>query len=446
MVKVFSFFIGCILFFSQGLYAQITPQTALKSYLNNGDTAFKWELKDSYAIGDVKAYELLLTSQQWRGFRLTHQLTILVPSEHKYDGALLYISAGNEKDGLPEWAGRDDQLANYFTHIASKNRAIVAILHQTPVQPLYGNLVEDAFISYTLHNFKQDGDYTWPLLFPMVKGAVKAMTAIQEFSGQTLNHPVNHFVLAGVSKRGWTTWLTGASDSRVQAIIPIVIDVLNMPVSLDYQMQAYGSYSSMIQDYVKLGIPQGSRTESGMALNAMVDPYSYRSLLTMPKLLIMCTNDEFWVVDNVKNYLKEIPGKNLLHYVPNAGHSLGDGRETFETMSAFFGMTVANSSYPRCDWSESVVGKDVAVKIKATKDQLKGVTLWHADSEDKDFRNEKWSSVDVGVDHKGSVMVREALPASGYHAFYVELTYTNVNGQDYTVSTRVFMTDTARVL
>src|SRR5574338_1056856 len=262
--------------------AQVTPSNALQSYLHNGDKTFKWEVKDTYDIGDVKAYALLLTSQQWREHVWTHQLTILVPKENKYDGALLFITGGSVKNGLPNWNGRDDKFNTGMAGVAATNHAIVAVLRQTPNQPLYNDLTEDELISFTLHNFKKDGDYTWPLLFPMVKSAVRAMDAVQEFSKQQLNHPVNRFVISGASKRGWTTWLTGATDSRAQAIAPMVIDVLNMPVSLDYQIKALGDYSVQIEDYVKLGIPQGAKTESGMAVTTMVEPYSYRKTLTMP--------------------------------------------------------------------------------------------------------------------------------------------------------------------
>jgi PhoPQ-activated pathogenicity-related protein len=83
-------------------------------------------------------------------------------------------------------------------------------------------------------------------------------------------------VVTGASKRGWTTWLTGASDKRVEAIAPMVIDVLNMPVSLDYQIKSWGDYSIQIEDYVKLGIPQSTGSADGQAITAMIDPYSYR--------------------------------------------------------------------------------------------------------------------------------------------------------------------------
>jgi PhoPQ-activated pathogenicity-related protein len=280
----------------------------------------------------------------------------------------------------------------------------------------------------------------------MVKSAVKAMDAIQQFSAKQLNKPVNRFVVSGASKRGWTTWLTGANDTRVQAIAPMVIDVLNMPVSLDYQIKALGGYSIQIQDYVNLGIPQTAKTESGMAVTTMVDPYSYKQTLTMPKLIFMGTNDEYWVVDNIKNYLDSIPGKNLLHYVPNAGHDLGGGKQATEALSAFFGITMNNVQYPACAWTTSVSKKSVNVNIKASKDELTDVIVWHADSPDTDFRNDKWTSNDLKISAKGNIKITEALPTSGYHAFYVDLKYKDINGGTYTVSTRVFMTDSNKIL
>lgn len=446
MKMIYPGYLALFLLSSCFIQAQVTPSTALQSYLHNGDKTFKWEVKETYDIGDVKAYALLLTSQQWREHVWTHQLTLLVPKENKYDGALLFITGGSIKEGLPNWNGPDDKFNKEMAGMAQKNKAIVAVLRQTPNQPLYNDLTEDALISFTLHNFKKDGDYTWPLLFPMVKSAVRAMDAVQEFSKQQLNKPVNRFVVSGASKRGWTTWLTGANDSRAQAIAPMVIDVLNMPVSLDYQIKALGDYSVQIEDYVKLGIPQGATTESGRAVTTMVDPYSYRKTLTMPKLIFMGTNDEYWVVDNIKNYLDSIPGKNLLHYVPNAGHNLGGGAQAFEALSAFFGSTLSNSGYPTCEWTTSVSSKGVKVNINATKDVLTDVIVWHADSQDTDFRNDKWTSTSTHISKKNKLKITEPLPASGYRAFYVDLKYKDVNGGTYTVSTRVFMTNDKQIL
>src|SRR5690606_38861185 len=125
-----------------------------------------------------------------------------------------------------------------------------------------GGKREDALISMTLHNYQQDNDPTWPLLFPMTKSAIRAMDAIQELVTKQLNKRVEDFVISGASKRGWTTWLTGASQvSRVKAIAPIVIDILNMPANLNYQLEAYAEYSEEIKDYTELGIPQAMDSE-----------------------------------------------------------------------------------------------------------------------------------------------------------------------------------------
>lgn len=424
----------------------LTPQTALQSYLNNGDKTYHWELKGSYLVGDVKAYDLLLTSQQWHEFVWTHQLTILVPNEKFFDGALLFITGGANKKGLPNWKGQDDKFLAELATISKKNKGMVVLIRQTPNQPAYGDLTEDALISFTLHNFKEDGDYSWPLLFPMVKSAVRGMDAVQEFSKKTLNHDINRFVVSGASKRGWTTWLTGASDKRVVAIAPMVIDILNMPVNLDYQVKMWKDYSVQIEDYVKLGIPQTASTDKGAAITAMVDPYSYRKKLTMPKMLFMGTNDEYWTVDAIKHYIDSIPGENFVHYVPNVGHDLGDKKQAMAALSAFYGQTLTGTPYPLCQPTLTYSKKGISLKVNATSDVLVDAILWSANSTDTDFRNEKWEGKSLELKKKTSVVsTSQAFPANGYRAFYLDLKYKDANGGEYTESTRMYVADNDEV-
>jgi PhoPQ-activated pathogenicity-related protein len=425
---------------------QVTPATALQSYLKNGDKTFKWEVKDSFMVKDVRGYNLLLTSQQWREFTWKHQLTVFIPAEVQYSGALLFITGGSLKEGEPKWNNGKDGLSQGVGKMAADRKAVTAVLRQTPNQPLFDNLTEDALISFTLHNFKKDNDYTWPLLFPMVKSAVRAMDAVQEFTAQQATPKVEKFVVAGASKRGWTTWLTGANDNRVAGIAPMVIDILNMPVSLDYQIKSWNEYSIQIEDYVKLGIPQTAHTPGGEAINTMVDPYSYRANLTMPKMLFMGTNDEYWVVDNVKNYINDIPGKYFINYVPNEGHSMGDGQQVFNGLSSFFGMTISGGKYPQLSYSTSTGKTGVNLTATASADLLEDVILWTASSSDLDFRNDKWSSKSLGIARKSKVKVQQPFPASGYGAFYVDFKYRDANGGSYLVSTRVYLTDTKKVL
>ncbi|AFK05158.1 PhoPQ-activated pathogenicity-related protein PqaA type [Emticicia oligotrophica DSM 17448] len=436
-------------FYGLNSYAQktkLTPQNALENYIKNGDKSFAWELKDSTIFGNVVAYQLLLTSQKWREYTWRHQLTIFVPKNRQFNDALLFITGGSNKDEQPNWT-KSDGLWPSLAGVAEKNKATVALIRQVPNQPLYGNLTEDALISYTLHQFKQDKDYSWPLLFPMVKSAVRAMDAVQEFTMQRQKYAVNSFVISGASKRGWTTWLSSAiDDKRVKAIAPMVIDMLNMPATLNYQYTTYGEYSIEIEDYVKLGIPQGTDTEDGKMITAMIDPFSYRNKMSVPKMIFVGTNDEYWTIDAIKHYINEIPGQNMIHYVPNVGHNLGGGKQAFETLSAFFGLTVLNLPYPVNTWKVDYNKVNTELTIDAKTENLVEATLWQTTSSDRDFRNNLWLNKNIKLKDLPQIKVSLPYPKKGYQSFYIEMKYKDPNGGTYSVCTRTYVTDTEKVL
>lgn len=418
---------------------EVSPTNALAHYIHMEDDAYQWELKESAVSGKSTIYQLLLTSQVWRDHLWRHQLTVIVPREIDHDGAMLFISGGSNKDEQPNW-NTQDRMWPALANVAEKNRAIISILKQTPNQPLYGGKTEDKLISYTFHNFQNDKDYTWPLLFPMVKSALKAMDAIQEFAAQQLNHQVNRFIVSGASKRGWTTWLAAATgDPRIKAIAPMVIDVLNMPVNLQYQVDSYGAYSEQIQDYVNLGIVQSIATEEGKALTTMIDPYSYRPLLTAPKMIFIGTNDEYWTVDAVKHYYYDLPGKKMIHYVPNVGHDLGGGKQALAALSAFFGTTLTGENYPTLSWETEKAEGTTLFTFSLEDPNIVKAEMWAASSVDRDFRDEKWKSSNLGKADSKKIMLEESHPQAGYKAFYIDVTYRAPYGGTYTVSSRIFL-------
>ena len=153
-----------------------------------------------------------------------------------------------------------------------------------PNQPFYDNRREDALIAYTLNQYLKSGDDTWPLLFPMVKSAIKAMDAIQDIVKTDEKQKIIRFVVTGASKRGWTTWLAAAVDDRVTAIAPMVIDTLNMKAQLQWSEQIYGQQSSKIKDYTELNLHQKMDSEAMQKLQCWIDPYAYVRRFTMPKL------------------------------------------------------------------------------------------------------------------------------------------------------------------
>jgi PhoPQ-activated pathogenicity-related protein len=175
----------------------------------------------------------------------------------------------------------------------------------------------------------------------------------------------------------------------------------------------------------------------------MVDPYSYRKKLTMPKMIIMGTNDEYWTVDAIKHYIDSIPGQNFVHYVPNVGHNLGDQKQALAGLSAFFGQTLAGKPYPLLQWDLSQTKKGVTLKVNTSPEILVDAILWSTDSQDTDFRNETWSGRSLELKKKKPAVITalQPFPVSGYRAFYLDLKYRDPNGGEYTESTRMFVAD-----
>lgn len=430
--------------------AQVAPEQALRHYINNDDKSFAWELRDSLNTDNATAYRLRMQSQTWREFKWIHELVVIVPYKLTNSEALIHISGGsaNENTGEPNYHNWDDSLIGFMTEIATQCEAITAILWQVPRQPLYGGKYEDELVSYTFHNFQNDKDQTWPLLFPMTKSAIRAMDAIEEFSSvKNLATKADSFVINGISKRGWTTWLTAASgDKRVVAIAPMVIDILNMPVSVPYQRHMFGSYSIQIQDYVNLGLTEEVVSDAGKELVAMIDPYSYRDKYTMPKMLFFGTNDEYWTVDAVKNYIDGIPGEKYISYTTNAGHGQGDMKAAYNALEAFFRQTIDGMEYPKFDYKIKEGKGSATLTIKADKRHLEEVILWEAESENKDFRKCKFVPSEQGIAHTGKAKVMINYPKTGYKAFLVMAKYKHPNGNEpYNITTRMFTADTDEV-
>lgn len=415
---------------------KVTPDNALVHYLENSDETYGWQLQDSIAVDNSTIYQVKLTSQTWRDLVWEHSLSIVVPNEIDHNGALLFISGGNNRnDDLHP--GSNDEALQAVSAIAQQNNAVTALIKQVPNQPLFGGKTEDEIISYTFHNYQEDGDYTWPLLFPMVKSAVKGMDTVQEVIGEKKGIDIENFMLTGYSKRGWTTWLTGAMDDRVQAIAPSVIDVLNMPLNVDYQVKTWGDYSIEIQDYVRLGIAQDINKPEGAELVTMVDPFSYRESLTMPKLLLIGANDPYWPADAVKNYFDELEGQNYIHYTPNAGHDLNDGREATPVTSEFFHKMLNGGDYP--EFTYDITETDGGFEIDITSDEpFLSITQWEAHSSDRDFRDEDWS--DQAISANGSTFTTTvSRPDNGYYATYLNVVYEGDVLSEFPLSTRMIV-------
>src|SRR5262249_2671825 len=153
-------------------------------------------------------------------------------------------------------------------------------------------------------------DPTWLPRLPMVKSAVRAMDTITAFMAgeQGGKVAVDKFVVAGGSKRGWTTWLTGAVDPRVVPMIPIVIDLVHVRACSINHFCSYGFWAQAIGDYSRHKVQERADTPEYAELLRIVDPYSYRNRFTMPKFIMNAGGDQYFPPDSSKFYFGDLPG------------------------------------------------------------------------------------------------------------------------------------------
>jgi PhoPQ-activated pathogenicity-related protein len=414
-----------------GLFFAVATETAragLDEYVKKPDPAYSWQQISNQTTPAGIIHNLKLTSQMWHGIKWNHDLRIYEPREIAYPDTVLLFITGGSSDSQP----KEDDHKQAFG-LGRLCGARVAVLPQVPNQPLLDGKNEDELIAETFVRYLQTQDESWPLLFPMVKSAVRAMDAVQAWAKDRSKAPVTRFVVTGASKRGWTTWLTGAVDNRVVAIAPIVIVMLNLSEQGPNQLKVWGQYSEQIHDYVDRGLMQKAQTPGGARLWNMVDPFSYRDRLTKPKFLINGTNDRYWSLNALDLYWDELRGPKYLVELPNAGHGLEANREwALNGLGAFFRHVVTNRPLPQISWSFVNGGKNNSALTIHAAPAPQAARLWTARSQTRDFRDSRWDS--SPLEPGESITGRVAAPVSGCLAAFGELEY-QIDGLPYHLTT-----------
>ncbi len=256
--------------------------TALDRYVAAPDSNFSWKVLKPLPAEGVTATLLEMTSQKWLTEQeverplWTHWLTVVRPQEVKSDVALLFITGGSLERQPPS------SPPAWLVNAARDTGTMTAELRLVPNQPVVFKddptrkpRTEDDFIAYTWDKFLRTGDEKWPARLPMTKSAVRAMDAVTQFaaSADGGGQKVARFVVSGASKRGWTTWTTAAVDKRVIAIVPAVIDMLNVEPSFIHHYRAYGAWSDAVKDYTEQGIMDWMGTPQFRALMKIEEPY-----------------------------------------------------------------------------------------------------------------------------------------------------------------------------
>jgi len=420
------------------------PKTPLDEYVARPDPTYQWKVVNTIPGDGHTTFVVDLKSQSWRAVPEVdravwqHWLVIVKPDTVKHPTAFLSIGGG--RNGSPAPKGASPQ----SIEMARTTNSVVAELKMVPNQPLVLNSdgkprSEDDLLAYGWIKYMDTGDPLWIPRFPMVKSAVRAMDTVTALlaSEQGGKVGVKTFVVAGGSKRGWTTWLTGAVDKRVVAIVPIVIDVVNVQACSINHFCSYGFWAPAIGDYTRHKVQDRKGTPEHAALMRIEDPYFYRDRLTMPKYVVNAGGDQYFPPDSSKFYFGDLVGPKYLRYVPNADHSLR-GSDAQQSILAFYQAVLNKATMPRFSWE---MAADGSIRVKAL-DKPTEVNLWQATNpKARDFRLEaigaayKKSRLDPA---EGGVFVATVpKPKAGWTAFFVELVFDSGGKVPFKFTTQV---------
>lgn len=405
--------------------------TPLDDYVAAPDPAFRYTRITSEEKSDCTTTVYHLVSQTWLDESKVdrplweHTVLVTVPKELEHNKSMMFIGGGDNQD-----EDTPDADNGPLERVAVMTHTVVAQIKQVPNQPLFfvGDTAEkykekgrkeDELITFGWDKYLACGDPIWLARLPMTKAVVRAMDLVQRELPE-----VKGFFVAGGSKRGWTSWTVAAVDKRVFGIGPAVIDVLNFEPSVANHYDAYGFWAPAIENYVETDIVTRLHTPELRKLLDVVDPFSYRDRLTMPKYIINAAGDQFFPPDSWKFYFDELKGEKFLCYMPNVDHGLNG--DAYFHLASFYKMLLDGTPFPKFHWTKAEDGVlTVTCETKPGK-----VVQWSAHNPDaRDFRlatlGPKYESAPLQESAPGVYTSTIASPDKGWTAFFIALEYPN---------------------
>jgi PhoPQ-activated pathogenicity-related protein len=379
----------------------------------------------------------------------THEINIFIPTkkESYSSTAVLYVTGGFNKETTEKEGYIDPILSELIKH------TIVIVLKNVPNQFLSingKNLKEDQLIAYSWNKFILNPNlFFYPLHVPMAVAASKAMNLTQKILLEK-KISVKNFVVIGLSKRGWTTWLTALLDNRVLAIIPIVTDILNMKEQLPHLFKTYGQHWPIaFFDYYHENIPNYAMPSNPFHQNYLKlldieDPFTYLSskyyrtkLANIPKYIINSSGDDFFLPDASRFYFNDLPGQKLLFYVPNSNHYVEHSTQVkmlASSLLAFYNRVIHRETMPVFDSRRTQDGK-IIITYQKPPDQL---TFWFAQNPiTRDFRYAcgiKYQATDLKIGKNQTIIRLPKTNPKGWNAAFVTASF-----KDLQVSTPIFI-------
>ncbi len=444
----------------------------LISYAKELDKNYNYRLHSKTKDAGVTTYFLELTSQAWHPEKVfppiwRHWLTLIVPDRRTKDSALFVMTKGLSSIEKPM-----SEVPLSLLSIAVSTNSIVAILegfpidstgyYETPSKKVELNDIN--FFVWTLRQYYDTGDPNWIILLPMVKSAVSAMNAVQEFVLKELQSeiPVKEFVVCA-DVPFFAPWLIPAVDDRVIGIIGINNFVYNIESLIKTCLIDEITIPPLFEAIDNQGLLQNFETEEGEKLLNIIDPYNYRQFMRITKLIISyngsaTSNFSFYAED----VLPEIPDPTYWALYPQVSLSrepiyLSQSLKVTlwenpippkmynfkDTLSVFYQRVISRKELPTFTWNIAQRGK-CSVKVS---EEIVDARVWYCiqDAKNKLFENtSEWQVETMTEIGEGIYEADLNFSDENYKAVVIEIVFPSLSGTNFPITSHIHIIPPAK--
>ena len=415
---------NCHLLLLLGVLTTITTAlTPLDVYVQKSEPKYSWYdtgvVVDKMLFGST-AHMLNVTSLEWldtaravgpNGAIWSHQVMVVIPKKLTIHNMSTVVLTGgcNEGHGNGTGPSPPDASDEYLTvadNIAYQTGGIAVVVYQIPnchyhfpSDPTNKRRSEDALIAWAWYEYVNDPkhDPEWLPRLPMAKAGFQCMKAVEEYLQQKKIANPKGWLVSGASKRGWTSWMVGATTPfeglpLVIGIAPLVPIVPNLVAEVHRQWMSYDGFTFAFTDYAAVNFTQIIDGPEFASALKIIDPMYYGERLSqVPKVVVLSSDDEFMQFDWSDIWYDSLTGEKHLLIAPNSEHSLATGiPEVLACLSAFY-KSLAEGVTERPTFDYQYNQTNGAITVTIPKGMVHGkVVLRHATTFSTVRRDFRW--------------------------------------------------------
>ncbi|MCY4045098.1 MAG: PhoPQ-activated protein PqaA family protein [Cellvibrionales bacterium] len=441
MKKILAFWLTTLSLFCASSHASSSESNLAQFYQEPNNVGQLDLIESTQLIPTIKYHKMSFASLHWPTEQSIwrHRVNLHVPQVLTNPQGVIFIHGGTNyyPNGTKKGDIYDnDQIPFALSLFALQHGVMVIEIKDIPNQylSLTSNeyLKEDAILARSMKKALKNDNPFLAVQLPMAKSISLCLDALQAQEENLQLTLPKKFLITGLSKRSWASWLALIEDKRINAIIPGVFNLLDQENTLSHNNKSLGYWPEAFYPFLREGIAEQIRTEPYHKLMESIDPWqyfykpAYRERFSVPKLILTASNDEFLTPDSQNQIIDQLQGPTFFRVVPNSSHSL-NVKAYIQTVSSFLAYLNGKCDLARITWEL----EGTRLVSATTSKEPKAVNYWIANNPKwRDFRKTtgiEYTKITLAPSYsqgKWTVKTPKTPQNEGYFAHFIEFIFS----------------------